>query len=166
MNKTSILKLIKSYPDIKNKGFEEGSEEQQVAALLVQQYIETYPEQKDNETTTALVLRALQDLGVRDYAMGLTNSDNLIHYISTWNHLTTIAPIKYRSAPASILSTVVFENGNLTIAKEWLSYADINYPLANLLRRVYLAGWEPKSMAVMRADLHPKVTASIFQGAN
>jgi len=31
-----------------------------------------------------------------------------------------------------------------------------------LLRRVYCAGWPVESFAAMRAELHPKVCASLF----
>ena len=57
------------------------------------------------------------------------------------------------------------ENNNVETAEGWLGFADKDYPLAQLLRRVYAAGWEPKSFAHMRDDLHPKVEATIFEGA-
>jgi hypothetical protein len=164
MNTEKVKELLDTYTDIKDTGFKDGSEEQQAAALLIKEYITSYPALKDDETTTALVLHALTDLTVRDYAMGLTQSDNLDHYAWLWSRLTTVAPDEYRSAPACILSTVVFENNNVETAEGWLGFADKDYPLTQLLRRVYAAGWEPKSFAAMRAELHPKVVESIFQG--
>ena len=36
------------------------------------------------------------------------------------------------------------------------------YPLAVLLRRVFFSGWPAQSFAAMRAQLHPKICASLF----
>ncbi|MDA2997454.1 MAG: hypothetical protein O3C24_03585 [Actinomycetota bacterium] len=37
-----------------------------------------------------------------------------------------------------------------------------NYPLALLLRRVFSAAWPSSSFAAMRAELHPRICATLF----
>jgi hypothetical protein len=60
---------------------------------------------------------------------------------------------------------MAYEGGDGALAQKALDRAlddDEHYPLAALLRRVFNAGWPPESFAAMRAELHPKVIASIF----
>jgi hypothetical protein len=144
---------------------EMGSVWQQKHARLVEQYITTYPNSTLTDDETAALIFALNtDLQVRDYAMGLNQAtDN--HY-QAWYTLMNRAPLKYKSAQACLASQTRFEQGMRPDAIMLLANSNSTYPLAQLLTRVYAAGWEPKSFAAMRADLHPKVTAGIFEGVN
>ena len=164
MNKATLTKAIKQYPSaVIEQGFPVGSQAQQEAALLTQKYIQTYPELADDMHATALILWSLGDLQVRDYALGLVESDNLSHHAQVWTNLTLTAPKQYRSAPASILSAIRYEQNDKAEAMAWLlQHADFEYPLAKLLRRVYNAEWKPSALADLRKELHPKVTAKIF----
>ena len=45
----------------------------------------------------------------------------------------------------------------------WLETDDPKYALTILLRRVFGSGWPAAAFAAMRMELHPKVTAGIFQ---
>ena len=163
MNKAALTKAIKRYPlAVTKQGFPVGSQAQQEAALLTQKYIQTYPQLADDIHATALILWSLGDVQVRDYALGLVESDNLDHHAQVWTNLALTAPKKYRSAPASILSAIRYEQRDKTEAVRWLLHADSEYPLAKLLRRVYNAEWNFNALAGMRKELHPKVTAKIF----
>jgi len=141
---------------------EDGSAWQQKHALLVQQYLESYPNSTLTDDETAALIFALNtDLQVRDYAMGLNRAtDN--HY-QAWYVLINRAPMKYRSAQACLASQVRYEQGITGDAIMLLTHSDNQYPLALLLTRVYAAGWEPKSFAAMRQEIHPKVVKGIFQ---
>jgi hypothetical protein len=141
---------------------EMGSAWQQKHAILVQDYLESYPNSTLSDDDTAALIFALNtDLQVRDYAMGMNRAtDN--HY-QAWYTLMNRAPVKYKSAQACLASQVRFEQGVTPEAIMLLTNSDSKYPLANLLQRVYAAGWEPKSFASMRAELHPKVVEGIFQ---
>jgi hypothetical protein len=141
---------------------EMGSAWQQKHARLVEQYITTYPNSTLTDDETAALIFALNtDLQVRDYAMGINKAtDN--HY-QAWLTLTNRAPLKYKSAQACLASQVRFEQGITPEAIMLLANSDSEYPLAKLLQRVYAAGWEPKSFAEMRKELHPKVVEGIFQ---
>ena len=141
---------------------EMGSAWQQKHARLVEQYLTTYPNSTLTDDETAALIFALNtDLQVRDYAMGMNKAtDN--HY-QAWLTLTNRAPIKYKSAQACLASQVRYEQGITPDAIMLLANAKETYPLAKLLTRAYVAGWEPKSFASMRAELHPKVVEGIFQ---
>ena len=119
----------------------------------------------DDYQLIALVLTRLHDLQVRDYAMGLTTSDNIDQVFNFWHWLLQLAPKGFIAPVAAIFSTVAYESGETDLAQRSLdtSFADqVEYPLAKLLRRVYCAGWPTESIAAMRAELHPKVCASLF----
>ena len=138
---------------------------QRVGARLVEQYFASSSTEQGDEVVVN-VLYYLTDIQVRDYALGLmdtTKSDTLIPALT---HLIELAPTdtEYMNAPASLLAQVQYEMGNTADALLTLSNAQHNYSLALLLRRVFTSGWEPASFAAMRKELHPKVTAGIFEG--
>jgi hypothetical protein len=97
--------------------------------------------------------------------MGLTNSDNIDQSFNFWHWLLQIAPTGFIAPVAAIFSTVAYESGEKELAQRSLDQAFIDqgeYPLAKLLQRVYSAKWPAQSFAAMRAELHPKVCASLF----
>ena len=113
----------------------------------------------------ALVLKRLLDLQVRDYAMGIVCEENIETMWQMWRHLMKIAPSGYIAPVATLFSAVNYERGDGAMATKSLEKAledQPNYPLAKLLKRVYAAGWPPESFAKMRAELHPKVVATLF----
>ena len=66
----------------------------------------------------------------------------------------------------TILSTLYYELGDRELATATLYQAqatDPDYSLAKLLERVYGAGWATNAITQMRAELHPKVTASVME---
>ena len=113
----------------------------------------------------ALVLKRLLDLQVRDYAMGIVSEENIETMWQMWRHLMKLAPKGYIAPVATLFSAINYERGDGAMASKALDRAfadDANYPLAKLLKRVYAAGWPPESFAKMRAELHPKVVATLF----
>ena len=140
---------------------EDGSSWQQTHARLVDKYLTSYPNSTLTDDETAALIFALNsDVQVRDYALGLNQAIDT-HY-KAWHTLMKAAPKAYQSAQACLASQVSYEQGMTAIAVAVLSNAKDSYPLAQLLARVYAAGWEPKSFADMRQELHPKVVAGIF----
>lgn len=144
--------------------FEEGSPEQQYATRHAEAYFRNWEKltNEDDEfvAVTANVINSLRDLHVRDYMMGIVpeipNSRMVLEF------LTGVAPTDYADPSISLLSTVYYENDEPVKAIQTLNKATEQYPLAQLLKRVYLAGWPKESFARMRSELHPKVTATIF----
>lgn len=119
---------------------------------------------KDQEIY-AKVIGAISDIQVRDFALGSHNEATLDIFWTTWRHLTRIAPGGFIAPVASLLAALSYEKGDGALAHRALDRAledDPSYSLAQLLRRVFTAGWPPESFAQMRQDLHPKVCEGIF----
>lgn len=118
-----------------------------------------------NRTLVARMIGRMSDLQVRDYAMGVHSEDTYDIYFTMWREVLRLAPIGFVAPIACIVAAMAYEGGDGALAQKALDRAlddDEHYPLAALLRRVFNAGWPPESFAAMRAELHPKVIASIF----
>ena len=114
----------------------------------------------------ARVIGRMADVQVRDYAMGVHSEDTFDIYFAMWRELLRLAPRGFVAPIACIVAAMAYESGDGALAQKALDRAlvdDKQYPLASLLRRVFNAGWPPESFAQMRAELHPKVIASIFE---
>ena len=113
----------------------------------------------------ALLLMRLRDLQVRDFALGCMTLDELSDHVRLWQWVVRIAPTKFVAPPATVLSAISYEVGEPALAESSLDMAlqaDPEYPLALLLKRVFAAGWPAETFATMRTDLHPKISAAIF----
>lgn len=118
------------------------------------------------KTLVARVIGRMADVQVRDYALGVHCEDNFDLYFAMWRELVRLAPRGFVAPIACIIAAMAYESGDGALAQKALDRAladDERYPLAALLRRVFNAGWPPEAFAQMRAELHPKVIASIFQ---
>lgn len=119
-----------------------------------------------NRTLVARLIGRMSDLQVRDYAMGVHTEDTYDLYFMMWRELLRLAPVGFIAPIACTVGAMAYEGGDGALAQKALDRAfddDEHYPLAALLRRVFNAGWPPESFASMRAELHPKVVASIFE---
>lgn len=163
MNKTELKEKLNNLMLNQNEdNYELGSKWQQEHAKLVERYVSTYPKHKFNDDEIASLIFSLNtDLQVRDYAMGLIDPTSKTQY-QAWYQLMNCAPIAWRNAQACLASVVKYEQGSRTDAIVLLTNTKADYALSKLLSRVYTAGWEPKGFASMRLELHPKVTAGIF----
>jgi Domain of unknown function (DUF4192) len=138
---------------------------QRVGARMVEQFIDSFNmDYKPDVETTANVLYYLTDIQVRDYALGLLDKHEYSHVGLALEYLAFMAPTDtiYVNAPVTLLAQLHYENGDKPSAYLWLSNAQPNYTLAQLLFRVFNSGWEPEGFAKMRRELHPKVVTSIF----
>ena len=120
----------------------------------------------NNERLVALVLVRLRDLQVRDFAMGLLDQGDMQLQAALWKSLFRIAPSGYRAPVGCLFAQAAYELGDGALAHRTLDLVledDATYSLAHLLRRAFAAGWPPSHFQQMRTELHPKITASIFQ---
>jgi hypothetical protein len=109
-------------------------------------------------------LTAESDMQIRDYFLGLTLDYDLDTLIEATSALSTFIPEGNRQGIYSILAVYHYQNSNDAKALEFLSFAldlDSEYSLANLLLRVFRAGWTRESFAEMTRELHPKVIAEL-----
>ena len=112
------------------------------------------------------VIGRLSDIQVRDFAMGTHNAETFTTYWNMWLYLVRIAPINFVAPVACLFATLAYERGDNELAYRALDRAtadDPQYALTILLRRVFGSGWPAAAFAAMRVELHPKVTAGIFQ---
>ena len=113
----------------------------------------------------ARLIGRMSDVQVRDFALGIHDEDSYDLYFAMWRELLRIAPPGFIAPIACIVAAMAYEGGDGALAQKAVDRAiedGESYPLAGLLRRVFNAGWPPQSFAQMRADLHPRVVATIF----
>jgi hypothetical protein len=163
---TLLLRLVKAIPEIEYEK-DQVKELQREGAFAINNLIRDFQREgrTENFKLVALVLVRLRDLQVRDYAMGLTNDENCELLSTMWHWLLRNAPKHYVAPIATLYAAISYEKGDGALAQRALDRAfedDQTYPLAKLLRRVFAAGWPPESFAKMRAELHPKICASLF----
>jgi hypothetical protein len=137
---------------------------QRNGASLVDGFFMSFNEVDIDMETTADVLWYLTDIQVRDFALGILDKYNSVRTEQALLYLVEQAPTDtaYINAPASLLAQLYYEQGKTADAFLQLTNAQENYSLALLLSRVFKAGWDPKSFARMREELHPKVVEGIF----
>jgi len=111
------------------------------------------------------VLGRLCDIQVRDFALGTHNEKTFDIYWNMWLYLLRVAPVGFVAPVACLFATLAYERGDSELAYRALDRAaedDPKYSLTILLRRVFGSGWPAAAFAAMRVELHPKVTAGIF----
>jgi hypothetical protein len=111
------------------------------------------------------VLGRLSDIQVRDFALGTHNEKTFDIYWNMWLYLLRVAPVGFVAPVACLFATLAYERGDSELAYRALDRAtedDSKYSLTILLRRVFGSGWPAAAFAAMRVELHPKVTAGIF----
>lgn len=118
-----------------------------------------------DEKLEAVILAVNSDLQVRDWLMGLPKRWTLNEGIKLMQHLCVHAPAEDLVPFVTIQSLFYYEQGDQEKATMLLNYAlrlEGEYPLAQLLRRVFLAGWPAESFQKMREELHSKVVESCY----
>ncbi len=113
------------------------------------------------------VIGRMSDIQVRDFALGTHNVKTFDTYWNMWLHLLRVAPAGFVAPVACLFATLAYERGDNELAYRALDRAtedDPKYSLTILLRRVFGSGWPAAAFAAMRVELHPKVTAGIFEG--
>ena len=106
------------------------------------------------------------DIQVRDFALGTHNVKTFDIYWNMWLYLLRVAPAGFVAPVACLFATLAYERGDSELAYRALDRAthdDPKYSLTILLRRVFGSGWPAAAFAAMRVELHPKVTAGIFE---
>lgn len=112
------------------------------------------------------VLGRLRDIQVRDFALGTHNAQSFDIYWNMWLYLLRVAPVGFVAPVACLFATLAYEKGDNELAYRTLDRAtqdNPKYALTILLRRVFGSGWPAGAFAAMRVELHPKVTAGIFE---
>lgn len=149
--------------------FEDGSDERRAAALFSEMVVSQFPaisKTADKPTLNKAIggtLAAMRDIQVRDYILGVAGNLDKNTLKDTLESLISVATDEFIDAPACILAVAYYELDDTDTALSTLDKTAENYPMANLLRRVFTAGWPKESFVQMRDELHPKVVAGIFE---
>jgi hypothetical protein len=147
-------------------GYQEDKSIQRKGAVTVDLFFKEYEKDtyEPTDETTAKILHYLTDIQVRDYALGLICIYDTKQILDALNFLLDQAPTDtaFINAPACLLATLLYERGDSASATITLTNAEGHYALAQLLTRVFKAGWPAGSFAAMSQELHPKVVAGIF----
>ena len=108
------------------------------------------------------------DIQVRDYLLGLPLELSVKDSIAFAETIIPLVDEKHRAPWYAVLSAYHYENGDTPSA--FLALIECqklapDYSLANLLDRVFKAGWPAPAFASMRNELHPKVKAMLDETA-
>ena len=161
-----LVALIDAVPQI-NYESEDALTLQREGALAVKEIANEFDREGriEDKNLIATVLVRMQDLQVRDFALGITDDDNIESMCALWKYLLSYAPEGLVAPVATLLSVNCYENEDTDMAEAALNRAfedDPEYGLAKLLRRTYSAGWPSDSFQRMREELHPKVCHKLF----
>lgn len=121
-----------------------------------------------SQTAVDTVIEAIHaSFTFRDYVMG--ELPNLKDTATALDFLTAMLPLvaeEKRTPLYTIMSGYYYETGDTELAMVSLVQAqllDPEYSLAKLFNRVFQAGWAQDAFPSMRAELHPKVSAELFE---
>jgi hypothetical protein len=112
----------------------------------------------------AEVIIGLQGILLRDYALVSHSVSNRESRLTLWKWLLTLAPESFVAPIACIVGALAYESGDGALAQRAIDRAleeDPDYSLANLLRRVFTAGFSPSVFTTMTDDLREEVRAAI-----
>lgn len=166
LTSSEIVRLANATEQDEQGQFKRGSEEHQYATRFVELFFNEHEkiaqssDEDEYDLLVAAVLNAMRDLQVRDYMMGIVYQ--IKDSINILESLIEKAPKEYADPAIALVSTVYYENDRVEDAINTINEANEEYSLANLLKRVYSAGWPKESFARMRSELHPQVIETIF----
>lgn len=119
-----------------------------------------------SEDLLSKCIGALQDINVRDWALG-SQLDTVTAeiYNNSIEALLAVSPTEYQAPMACLLAKEAYITGNIKEAYRLLDIATVSIPsysLTSLLRRVFGSGWPAGAFVAMTHELHPKVCEGIF----
>ena len=164
---SELLALIDEIPEIdygKNPNID-----QRAGATAVTDFIHEFAAAgiSKNKELIALLLVRLQDLQVRDFALGSMRSEDSDLFFASWRWLMRRAPQGYVAPPAVLFAVACYERGDGALANLALQRAredQPNYSMVELLSRVFRSGQPPTLFSELRAELHPRVCEALFSG--
>ena len=113
-----------------------------------------------SEVTDKIVAGLTEDLQPRDYLIGLADEYGISNTTAVIKEMLNLLPEGNKRPLYVVLSALAYEAEDKVSANQYLQKAfdeDMNYSMAKLLIRVYMAEWSSNAMTKMRQKLHPKV---------
>ena len=122
-----------------------------------------------SESIETFNLAIQNDVNFRDLLMGLPKHYEIGTSIGFVTYVLGQVDAQERTPYLTILSAYAFELGDVKLANKYASDAlaiHSDYSLAQLLKRMYISGWTPSSLATMRDELDNKVRANVIESSN
>jgi hypothetical protein len=122
-----------------------------------------------SESIETFNLAIQNDVNFRDLLMGLPKHYEIGTSIGFVTYVLGQVDAQERTPYLTILSAYAFELGDVKLANKYASDAlaiHSDYSLAQLLKRMYISGWTPSSLATMRDELDIKVRANVIESSN
>jgi hypothetical protein len=117
-----------------------------------------------SESIECFNLAIQADVNFRDLLMGLPKHYEMNKCVGFVSYVIGQVDPQERTPYLTILSAYAFELGDVKLANKYASEAlaiHSDYSLAQLLKRMYVSGWTPSSMASMREELDVKVRENV-----
>ena len=117
------------------------------------------------EKLEAVILAVNSDIQVRDWLMGLPNTWSLEEGIKLMQYMCVHAPTEDIVPFVTLQALYYYELGNTEKTTSLLNYAlrlDKDYSLAQLLLKVFKAGWPADAFTTMRDNIHPKIVEACY----
>jgi hypothetical protein len=117
------------------------------------------------EKLEAVILAVNSDLQVRDWLMGLPNRWSLDEGIKFMQYMCVHAPSEDLVPFVTLQALYYYELDDTEKSTMLLNYAlrlDKDYSLAQLLLRVFNAGWPAEQFKTMRDALDPKIIEACY----
>jgi hypothetical protein len=114
-----------------------------------------------SDSDVAIISYAIEhNLQLRDYLMGLANDTYEIReVINILNVLVDLCNqgevIAYHIE--TVIASYMYQIGDSETPIMLISALEQDYPLAKLLKRLFLAEWDPKNLTIMSKQLHPEI---------
>lgn len=143
-------------------------EASQAINLMATNFMESSEIDADLLSTLTAGITSEETLHLRDYMLGMPADFGTGFMINFAEAIAEKTDADKSYAIKTILSAFYFESLESDKAKKLVAEVlDTNptYSLAQLLSRVFNAGWSAESFVEMRNDLHPKVIRSIAEDA-
>ncbi len=118
-----------------------------------------------DEKLEAVILAVNSDIQVRDWLIGLPNRWTIEEGIKLMQYLCVHAPSEDLVPFVTLQALYYYELGNTEKSTTLLNYAlrlDKNYSLAQLLLKVFTAGWPAEQFKTMRDNLDPKIIEACY----
>lgn len=131
---------------------------------LINDSILSFEDGLPSETISKIIYSINNEIQVRDYLLGIPDVYSLDTCLSFLSYIGASINEEDSYSIATIISAYFYEKEEMELAAISLEIAlriDPEYSLANLLDRVFEAGWSADSFVEMRRELHPKVVAGL-----
>ena len=134
------------------------------AINLINDSILSFEDGLPSDTISKIIYSINNEIQVRDYFLGLPETFGLDTCLSFLSYIGASIDEDESYSIATLMSAYFYEKEEVELAAISLELAlktKPNYSLANLLDRVFTAGWSADSFVSMRKELHPRVVAGL-----